>query len=454
MRTIWQKTRLIIVVLLFLLTAGKSPLKAQNVVGQDSTDSNYWLPAIETAGLNILVWSFDRYVQNKEWARISWQTMRNNLEHGFVWDADGFETNQLFHPYSGALSFTMARSSGLNFWQSLPYSFGGSLMWELFMETEYPSMNDIITTPMSGIVLGEISYRVSNLILISGTRNFWRELASTVVSPSNGFNRLLRGGELSRDARRRPAAYRVDLALGLNGVFIDQKFSQRLPHVYLKYRMTYGNPWRVKKNYRPFDYFVTEVGASLSESNNILAIFANGLLFGKNVDLLGARRATIGLFKNFNFLNNRAYKISSSSVGGALLTRHRFAEERYWDNTLMVSLIVMGGVNSLYAQEVGRDYDLGPGMSVKYESFYQTSDHWQIYLRYKHYWIHPLSGARGNEYVDILLLGTQWRLSDRQSLSLEFIEYDRWSHYRDYPNLKDNNFAVRFYYSYLFGNVR
>jgi len=56
--------------------------------------------------------------------------------------------------------------------------------------------------------------------------------------------------------------------------------------------------------------------------------------------------------------------------------------------------------------------------------------------------------------VDILLLGTQWRLTDRQSLSLEFIEYDRWSHYRDYPNLKDNNFAVRFYYSYLFGNVR
>ncbi|EHO41552.1 hypothetical protein Calab_1938 [Caldithrix abyssi DSM 13497] len=440
------------VILLIFLVVGTS-LRAQPSA-RDSVKTNYWLPAAETVGLNVMVWSFDRYVQQVDWARISWESMRNNLRHGFVWDADGFETNQLFHPYSGALSFTMARSSGLDFWKSLPYSFGGSLMWELFMETEYPSMNDIITTPMSGIVLGEISYRVSNLILTTGERGFWRNLASAFISPSNAFNRLLRGGSLAPDARRHPEAYRVDVAFGLNGVFIDQKFSQRVPHVYLKYRMEYGDHTHPGKNYRPFDYFVTEAGASLSDANSILAIFANGMLFGKKVDLFGARQATIGLFKNFSFLNNRVYKISSSSVGGALLTRHTFADRSAWNNTLIVSAIVMGGVNSLYAMEVGRDYNLGPGMSVKYESFYSIRQSVQFYLRYKHYWIHPLSGAKGNEYVDILMMGARVFLSQRQSLNLEFIEYDRWSHYRDYPNLKENNFAVRVYYSFIFGKPR
>ena len=441
-----------IVFLLFILVFGTT-LKAQTGK-RDSVKTNYWLPAAETVGLNIVVWSFDRYVQQVDWARISWESIRNNVRRGFVWDADGFETNQLFHPYSGALSFTMARSSGLNFWKSLPYSFGGSLMWELFMETEYPSMNDIITTPMSGIVLGEISYRVSNLILVTGGRNFWRNLISTLVSPSNGFNRLLRGGCLTPEGRRRPETYRVEVALGLNGVFIDQKFSQRVPQVYLKYRMIYGDHTHIRKHYHPFDYFVTEVGASLSDANSILAIFANGMLFEKNVDLFGARNATIGLFKNFNFLNNRVYKISSSSVGGGLLTRHTFGNRSKWDNKLVTSVIVMGGLNSLYALEVGRDYDLGPGISVKYESIYSIRQMVNFYLRYKHYWIHPLSGAKGNEYVDILMLGARLFLGQRQGLRLEFIKYDRWSHYRDYPNLKNNNFALRFYYSFIFKTAR
>jgi hypothetical protein len=51
--------------------------------------------------------------------------------------------------------------------------------------------------------------------------------------------------------------------------------------------------------------------------------------------------------------------------------------------------------------------------------------------------------------VDILMLGTRLFLNERHAISFEFIEYDRWSHYRDYPNLKENNFALRAYYSFI-----
>ncbi len=411
--------------------------------------NNFWLPAAEAFGLNIFVWSVDRYVRQVDWAKISLKSMRNNLKKGFVWDADGFETNQLFHPYSGALSFTAARSSGLNFWQSLPYPFAASLMWELFMETEYPSMNDIITTPMSGIVLGEISYRVSNLVLLGGQHTFFRELAATLISPMNGFNRLISRKRKQTKQKHKISPYKIALSMGLNGIFIDSKFSQRVPHLYLKYKMEYGRYTHLQKTYKPFDYFVTNVGASLSESNSIIAIFSSGLLMGRNIHSGPNHHGIIGLFKNFNFLNNRLYKISASSVGIGFISDYLINDKISYSNSLIASFIVMGGINSLYAQEVGRNYNLGPGASGKLESSFNIKNIVTFYLRYKHYWLHPLSGAKGNEFVDILLLGTRINMTSIHAVSFEFIEYDRWSHYRDYPNLKENNFALRAYYSLL-----
>jgi len=443
----------------FALHGQPAPYPLQNDTTQNSIPEvhqqqndkvNYWQPAAETFGLNIFVWSFDRYVKDRYWARISLKTMSNNLEHGFVWDTDGFETNQLFHPYSGALSFTAARSSGLDFWQSLPYPFAGSLMWELFMETEYPSMNDIITTPMSGIVLGEVSYRVSNLILFSGKRSFWRELAATVISPMNGFNRLIAGKKQKSARAYRKPPYQIALSAGLNGVFIDRRFSQRLPHMYLNYQMVYGRYTRISKHYKPFDYFIANAGASLSDNNNIIAIFASGMLWGKNFNLRAGGQGVFGFFKNFNFLTNRVYKISASSVGAGIKTHHALNKRISWENSLIASLIVMGGVNSLYAEEVGRDYNLGPGATATYETSIHIDPLAQVYAHYKHYWIHPISGAKGNEYVDILMFGSRFFITEAQSISFEFIEYDRWSHYRDYPNLKENNFALRSYYTYAF----
>jgi hypothetical protein len=34
-------------------------------------------------------------------------------------------------------------------------------MWEYLMENEWPSINDFITTPIGGVCLGEITFRLS-----------------------------------------------------------------------------------------------------------------------------------------------------------------------------------------------------------------------------------------------------------------------------------------------------
>lgn len=64
------------------------------------------------------------------------------------------------------------------------------------MEIEPPSYNDIVNTPVTGIILGEISFRVSDLIIDESSTGFervLREFSSTLVDPMKGFNRLIRG---------------------------------------------------------------------------------------------------------------------------------------------------------------------------------------------------------------------------------------------------------------------
>lgn len=121
--------------------------------------------AAETAGFNIGLWAFDRYVLKGHYAYISWNSIKENFKHGFEWDEDHLHTNMFDHPYNGSIFFNAGRSNGFNFWQSELFAIGGSAMWEMFMEKEYPSTNDIIATPIGGAALGEVLYRTSDLIL-------------------------------------------------------------------------------------------------------------------------------------------------------------------------------------------------------------------------------------------------------------------------------------------------
>ena len=93
---------------------------------------------------NIGVWTFDRFILDGSFARINLSTMKENIKTGFVWDNDMFSTNLFAHPYHGGTYFNSARSNGMNFWQSVPYAVGGSLMWEYLMENEPGALSRVI----------------------------------------------------------------------------------------------------------------------------------------------------------------------------------------------------------------------------------------------------------------------------------------------------------------------
>ncbi|HQF41451.1 MAG TPA: DUF3943 domain-containing protein, partial [Ignavibacteriaceae bacterium] len=192
-----------------------------NSVTLNQVEKNYWLPAVEVVGLNFGVWATHRYLTKESWSAISWESIKNNFKNGFEWDADGYLINQFWHPYHGSNYYNTARSNGLSFWESAPYAFGGSLMWEYFMENESPSYNDIVNTPVTGIILGEISFRVSDLIIDESTSGFERvirEFSSTLIDPMKGFNRLIRGDMWKSGVKSEKHNFGAIISLGAHNV--------------------------------------------------------------------------------------------------------------------------------------------------------------------------------------------------------------------------------------------
>lgn len=123
-----------------------------------------------------------------------------HVSHGPVWDHDNAVFDYVLHPYGGAAYYMSARSRGFNMWQSALYSAAVStLFWEYGIEAfmEYPSIQDLIITPVVGSVIGECFYFakrsiVANDYYLCGSR-FLGGLVAWFVDPVNEFVGLFDG---------------------------------------------------------------------------------------------------------------------------------------------------------------------------------------------------------------------------------------------------------------------
>jgi hypothetical protein len=273
-------------------SANQKPLRLefsqnQNVRSYDTVtpdfevEKNYWLAAAEVVGLNIGVWAYTRYISGGSWSYISWESVKNNLKYGFTWDHDGFPINQFFHPYHGANYFNAARSNGLEFWESAPYAFFGSLTWEYFMENEPPSYNDLVNTPITGIILGEVSFRVSNLIIdesTTGLERVVRELSSTLINPMQGLNRMIRGEMWRKGVLKQRTSFSLSVSTGAHHLFLSNKMNVSRTYGLLGIDMNYGDQFAVSRHKNPFDYFTLHTEVNMTSSDNIVGLFASGVL--------------------------------------------------------------------------------------------------------------------------------------------------------------------------------
>ncbi|MFZ4592069.1 MAG: DUF3943 domain-containing protein, partial [Ignavibacteria bacterium] len=282
--------------------------------------SNILLPISEVIGINLGLCAFNNYVSQEPFAKISFSSIANNFKTGFAWDNDFFVTNQFAHPYHGSLYFNSARSNGYSFWESVPFTVGGSFMWETMMETDPPQTNDLINTTLGGVMLGEISHRLTSLVLDESTYGFdrfTREFLGAIINPPRGFNRILRG-DINRHTKRNvndvfPVSSRF--SLGYANVDRRKKYDINKDNALAELVFIYKKDLN-SETFKPFEIFRLKLGIdarSGEEPSSWVDIY--GILYGKNLARIKDKALILGVFQDFDFFNNSIYKLGAQSAG-------------------------------------------------------------------------------------------------------------------------------------------
>ncbi|MFA7289947.1 MAG: DUF3943 domain-containing protein [Melioribacteraceae bacterium] len=425
------------------------PDYSDTLIENSKSDKNYWLPAVEVVGLNMSLWAYHRYLSSEGWSNISMESIKNNFNSGFEWDVDGYLMNQFWHPYHGSNYYNIARSNGLSFWESAPYALGGSLMWEYFMENEPPSYNDIVNTPITGIILGEISYRISDLIIdesTTGSERVFREFFSTLVDPMRGFNRIISGDMWKAGAANQPEEYHLIVSSGIHNLFLTSKLNNSKSYISVRADLNYGDLFDIDSHIKPFDYFTLHVELNIASDDNIAGIMASGVIWDGKLKLFENSKNIIGIYKEVDIHINTIYKLSATSLTAQLVNTVPLSGSLTLQNYLGLSAILMGATNSQYASEIGKDYNIGPGASGKIGAHLLVKNFGELYFNYKRYWIHTLSGADGEEFVGLLNIGINYQLSEYNSIGLDLLLYERYGDYKSYDNTRSTNIALRGYF--------
>lgn len=141
----------------------------------------------------------------------------DHVKSGPVWDKDNHLFNYVLHPYAGAVYYMSARSCGFNCWGSFLYCFCVStFFWEYGFEAfnEIPSVQDLVITPVAGLILGEAFYLAKRKIVENGYTLLGSKVlgyaAAWLVDP---FNETI--GYFYGDQRK--ASRRADSRKGLTG---------------------------------------------------------------------------------------------------------------------------------------------------------------------------------------------------------------------------------------------
>ncbi len=352
--------------------------------------SPLWAVALRVVSTNAFVWTVDRFIFNYSYSHIGPQSWKNNLEAGWEWDTDRLGMNFFFHPYSGAAFFNSARANGYRYFESVPFVFLGSLMWEYFGETTRPAYNDIINTTVSGALFGEILYRLTSNILddrTTGAERFFREFGAAILSPGRAFGRLLQG-KLTRVTPKevyQKEPLNITLATGTHWFNQGTSFGTGSLSAFFDVNLDYGDPFDIRPR-KPFDVFKLRVNLSYGKNvgkKYLDNVVGYGLLFGKTLHS-GKLEILVGAFQHYNYWDSRIFEVSALSFGGGILAKWRFSGNSNFQSAFHLGVVPLGASNSPYIDIVeggipGRNYDYSGGGEAQFEGTlnlgeYRTGD--------------------------------------------------------------------------------
>lgn len=166
----------------------------------------------------------------------------DGFRDGPHWDDDDWQWNYVAHPLWGSETYLRARSQGFDRLGSLCFSAAASLFWEFGLESwsQRPSIQDLVVTPLAGMLLGELRFRLKRDLLKRG--DFPAAMWLVLVDPLQSFTEWV-GRAFGRDWRE-PAFRRVSAGQPLPGlasvpVSLDLAEVDRRPGLMLRWQLRF-----------------------------------------------------------------------------------------------------------------------------------------------------------------------------------------------------------------------
>lgn len=426
---------------------------------------SYFIPAIEILAFEFLLNDFNRHNIDSEVYGSNGSSISHNLRTGWVIDHDPFATNQFGHPYQGSIYHTLARSAGLNYWESLGYTFVGSFAWEIAGETGPPSLNDQITTTFGGSFLGEVLFRIANLFLEDdGTKpGFFRELLAAIISPSTGFNRLAFGSRFDGLFPSKDPAVFTTVGAGArhNGRLNDPGVlgHVRRDEAIANFTMDYGLPGKPGYEYnRPFDYFHFEATGTSNSHAIPENISARGLLYGTSYDIGDSYRGIWGLYGSYDYFAPELFSVSSTALSAGSTGQWSPADGVALQGCLLGG-VGWTGVGNIANAETDSNYHYGYSPQALMGLRLIFGELAMLDLTGREYHVVSVGDdhGAGNDNVLRGQVSLTVRVWGHHALTLQFVASSRDANFSDLQSTLQNVGAVSVLYTYLgdtrFGNV-
>jgi len=418
---------------------------------------------------------------DEECSDVSMHSIHRNFKSGLVWDNNNFFVNQMGHSYTGGLYFNAARSSGYSFVQSVPFTVVGSLIWEYFGESEKPSLNDMITTTITGTMFGEGSYRLAKHVLDdsdTGARRVLRETTAAVLNPLQGLLRLL-NGDMWKVRRNGPSSSseepreESDCIVSLSDRYIvaSDGMSHGNHHPFLFLSAEYGKTADGERHTSPYDFIALDAALAIGGGQPIIPRFSvTARLCGMPVLMGDKTSGELGLYQFFVYEDTRLGDSlrgpfpfgETASLGPGFILRSQQRPSRLsLEQRLFAHGVILGSAESDYYNCVDRHYNMGSG----YGASSMTRLAWNntVSLQLDAYYLHlytwrgykpddmahmssdnlNVQGDRSHARLLKLDMQLQARLSRHCGVALGAALFSRNTHYKYFPKSKKDSYELR-----------
>jgi hypothetical protein len=438
------------------VTEAPPPPSQKRLDWDTGAGKSYLIPALDIIAFDFLLNRFDYYAFERETYDVSYASIKRNLRANWVFDNDPYAINQLGHPYQGSMYHGFARSAGLDFWPSLGYAFGGSILWEIAGETTTPSRNDQIASGIGGSFLGEPLFRMANLLLEKGRLSKpWRELGAAAISPATGFNRWAFGDRFKTIFPSNDPAFHGRLDVGASLTTQNERgISQPLERheAIADFYLEYGSPGKRDYAYRrPFDYFNFQMSAATG--NGVESLITRGLLIGRDYGRASdPYRGVWGLYGSYDYIAPQIFRASTVALSVGTTAQWWLSRSVALQGTALLGA-GYGAAGTI--RGVGeRDYHYGLTPQALLAGRLVFGNRATLDMALRDYYVSKVASteARGYENVARADATFTYRIHRDQAISLKYVWSHRNAHYPDLGQRTQSRATISLFYSILLGS--